>query len=77
MDISQLRIGEGDSESRDSRGLHSLFRCPIVRWLQLQHTTAFGSYLECLTVNRWLGQGFGSQSSSSFFLAKDPKVGVW
>jgi len=79
MDISPLRIGEGDSESRDSRGPHWLFRCPAVRWLQLQHTTAFGPYPECLPVNRWLGQGwrmdgFGSQSSA---IAKDPKVGVW
>jgi len=57
------------------------FRRPV-SWLQLQHTTAFGSYLEWLTVDRWLGQGwrmdgFGSQSSNSLFLAKDPKVGVW
>jgi len=34
--------------SRGSRGPRSLFRCPTVRWLQLQRTTAFGSYLECL-----------------------------
>jgi hypothetical protein len=74
-------MGEGDSESRESRGPHSLFQCPTVRRLQLQHTTAFGSYLEWLTANRWLGHewrmdGFGSQSSASLFLAKDPKVGV-
>ena len=59
----------------------SLTRLSRSRRGRLQHTTAFGSYLECLTVNRWLGQGWrtdgsGSQSSASLFLAKDPKVGV-
>jgi hypothetical protein len=39
------------------------------------------SCLECLTADRWLGQGwrmdgFRSRFSASFFLAKDPKEGV-